>query len=73
LAKEVFDNAVSFDAPVIKILYKNVAPENIQDPAFLEPLKHIMLKRRVPREIIDSLFQSGEAAPETGAFLPLVR
>jgi hypothetical protein len=28
-----------------------------------------MLKRRVPRAIIDSLFESGQAAPETGAFL----
>jgi hypothetical protein len=69
LAQEIFDTAVSFDAPVVKILYKNVAPENLRDNAFLTVLKTIMLKRRVPREIIDSLFESGQAAPETGAFL----
>lgn len=36
LAQELFANAVSFDAPVVKILYKNVAPENLEDRAFLE-------------------------------------
>ena len=69
LAQELFANAVSFDAPVVKILYKNVAPENLGDKAFLEVLKTIMLKKRVPREIIDSLFESGQAAPEIGTFL----
>lgn len=69
LAQEIFESAVSFDAPVVKILYKNVAPENLRDSAFLDVLKTIMLKRRVPRDIIDSLFESGQAAPETGAFL----
>jgi hypothetical protein len=71
-AEEVFKEAVEFDVPVVKILYKNVAPENIRDPAFLGGLKSIMLKKRVPGEIIDSLFESGQAAPETGAFLTLV-
>jgi hypothetical protein len=69
LAQEIFASAVLFDPPVVKILYKNVAPENLQDGAFLEVLKTIMFKRRVPREIIDSLFESGQAAPETGTFL----
>jgi hypothetical protein len=69
LAQEIFESAVSFDAPVVKILYKNVAPENLRESAFLEVLRTIMLKRRVPHAIIDSLFESGQAAPETGAFL----
>jgi hypothetical protein len=54
---------------VVKILYKNVAPENLRDGTFLEVLKTIMLKRRVPREIINSLCESGPAAPETGTFV----
>jgi hypothetical protein len=54
---------------VVKILYKNVAPENLRDGTFLEVLKTIMVKRRVPREIINSLFESGQAAPETGTFV----
>ena len=57
LAQGIFVNAVSFDAPVVKILYKNVAPENLGDKAFLEVLKTIMLKKRVPREIINSLIR----------------
>ena len=69
LAQELFKNAITFDAPVVKILYKNVAPENIRDNRFLEALKSIMPKRRVPQPIIESLFESGQAAPETGAFL----
>lgn len=69
LAQEIFENAISFDEPKVKLLYKNVAPENIRDGAFLKVLKGIMLRRRVPREIIGSLFESGQAAPETGAFL----
>ncbi len=31
LAQEIFESAVSFDAPVVKILYKNVAPENLRE------------------------------------------
>ncbi|MEH6952559.1 hypothetical protein V4R08_14680 [Nitrobacter sp. NHB1] len=68
LAEELFKSAISFEAPVIKILYKNVAPENIRDSSFLESLRRIMIKRRVPPTIIDTLFESGEAAPESGAF-----
>jgi hypothetical protein len=60
LAREIFESAVSFDDPVVKILYKNVAPENLRETAFVEVLRKIMLKRRVPREIIDSLFDSGK-------------
>jgi hypothetical protein len=67
LAQELFKSAIT--SPVVKILYKNVAPENIRDERFLDALKRIMLKRRVPQAIIDSLFESGQAAPETGAFV----
>jgi hypothetical protein len=49
LAKEIFDNAITFDAPVVKILYKNVAPENVRDGSFLETLKMILVAKRVPR------------------------
>jgi hypothetical protein len=69
VAQELFQSAITFDPPVVKILYKNVAPENIRDKRFLDELKRIMLRRRVPQSIIDSLFESGAAAPETGAFL----
>jgi hypothetical protein len=64
-----FESGITFDEPKVKVLYKNVAPENIQDRAFLEVLKNIMIKRRVPPAIIASLFESGQAAPETGAFV----
>jgi hypothetical protein len=68
LAHEIFEGAISFDEPKVKVLYKNVAPENIHDPAFLGVLKKHMNRRRVPKAVIDSLFESGQAAPESGAF-----
>jgi len=68
-AQEIFESGISFDEPKVKVLYKNVAPENIQDGAFLEVLKNIMVRKRVPPAIIESLFESGQAAPETGAFV----
>jgi hypothetical protein len=69
LAQQLFESAVTFEPPDVKLLYKNVAPENIRDERFLEPLKKIMIKRGVPSAIINTLFESGQAAPETGAFL----
>ena len=65
-AQQIFESGITFDEPKVKVLYKNVAPENIQDPAFLDVLKNIMIRRRVPPAIIASLFKSGQAAPETG-------
>ena len=69
VAREIFDSAVMFEAPIVKVLYKNVAPENVRDSSFLEKLKRIMVARRVPTAIINSLFELGQAAPETGRFL----
>ena len=54
---------------MVKIVYKNVAPENVRSSSFLETLKRTMITKRVPREIIYSLFESGQAAPEAGSFL----
>ena len=34
LAQELFQTAITFDPPVVKILYKNVAPENIRTRDF---------------------------------------
>jgi hypothetical protein len=52
----------------VKTLYKNIAPETVDDSKFLEPLKEIMVAKRVPQKIIDTLFESGQAAPEAGIF-----
>ena len=56
-AQEIFESAVSFHPPAV------------QNGEFLKQLERNMLKRKVPRAIIDSLFESGHAAPESGAFL----
>jgi hypothetical protein len=68
-AHDIFEKAIDFDEPQVRILYKNVAPENIRDSTFLAVLKKIMVKRYVPPEIIATLFESGQAAPETGTLM----
>ena len=68
IAAELFQKAIAFEPPIVKTLYKNIAPETVHDSKFLEPLKEIMVAKRVPQTIIDSLFESGQAAPEAGTF-----
>lgn len=63
-ANEVFDDMLDFDPPSVRLVEKNISPRNVEDPRFLEPLQNIMERRRVPKEIIESLFASGAAAPE---------
>lgn len=63
-ADEDFDEMMNFAPPSVRLVEKNVSPKNVEDTKFLEPLRRIMEKRRVPKEIIESLFSSGGAAPE---------
>ena len=67
-AQVIFDKAISFETPKIRVLYKLIAPATTRDPAFLEPLEAIMAKKWVPKSIIETLFETGQTAPETGAF-----
>ncbi|WP_281981364.1 hypothetical protein [Thalassorhabdomicrobium marinisediminis] len=67
-ADEVFEKMLDFAPPSVRLVEKNVSPNNVEDPKFLEPLRRIMEKRRVPQEIIESLFASGGAAPEQPDF-----
>lgn len=68
-ADEVFESMPSFQPPSVRLVEKNVSPTNVEDPRFLTRLRTIMERRRVPKGIIDSLFASGEAAPEQGELL----
>lgn len=63
-ADEVFKKMLEFEPPTIRLVEKNISPKNVEDPRFLDRLKTIMERRRVPKDIIDTLFASGEAAPE---------
>lgn len=69
LAAEMFNEAIDFEEPKVRVIYKNVAPENVADSAFLESLEDVMTRRRVPPAIIKSLFDSGEAAAAVGDLL----
>lgn len=69
-ANEVFETMLAFEPPSVRLVEKNVSPSNVEDPRFLSRLRSIMERHRVPKAIIDSLFSSGEAAPEQGELLP---
>ncbi|MCR9111156.1 hypothetical protein [Marivita sp. XM-24bin2] len=62
-AGEVFEEMLNFAPPTVRLVEKNISPRNVEDEKFLEPLKQTMIKRRVRREIIDTLFSTNGAAP----------
>jgi hypothetical protein len=71
IVKEIAEKAISFDPPEVRIVYKSVSPESVQQRDFLGPLREVMRRRRVPRTIIESLFSTGEAAPATAGTTPM--
>jgi len=68
-ADEVFSQMLNFDPPSLRLVEKNISPMNVEDPRFLDRLRIIMERRRVPKEIIGSLFATGAAAPEQPVLL----
>ena len=63
LAQRLSGEAISFAAPTVRVVYKNIAPESVRDPNFLASLRKNMERRGVPNALIDSLFASSDAAP----------
>ena len=70
LAGKVFDEAVSFNPPQMRVNYKDIAFENVRDLDFVANLRKVMEKRDVPDQILISLFETGQAVPEAQAFKP---
>jgi hypothetical protein len=56
LAVKIFEKAVKFDRPDVQILYKNIAPESVRDPAFLDPLHKALLEDGAPQSVMEALF-----------------
>jgi hypothetical protein len=71
IVKMTTTEAIAFEAPQVRVVYKNVAQESVHDSDFREPLRKVMLRRRVPISIIDSLFSVGDAAPAKGSLSEL--
>ena len=67
---ELIRKTISFEPPRVRVVYKNIAPESVRNPEFLEPLHKIMRRRGVPLAVIESLFASGDAAPAIGGVDP---
>ena len=63
VAERLFADALEFEPPYVRVVYKNIAPESVRDAAFLKPLQSIMERRGVPKAIMASLFASSDAAP----------
>jgi hypothetical protein len=55
--------AISFEAPQIRVVYKSISSESVHEPTFVNPLLKMMRRRHVPMTIIDSLFLTHDAAP----------
>jgi hypothetical protein len=53
-----------FESPHVRIVYKSISPESVQQPEFLNPLLKVMRRRRVPIIVIESLFSAGDVAPQ---------
>jgi hypothetical protein len=63
IAQQIAREAISFDAPRVNIVYKNIAPDSVTEPKFIDKLRQSMRRRKVPETVIDSLFATGDAAP----------
>lgn len=63
IARDLIDEAFSFQPPDLRVVRKDVAPESVSDPSFRDPLIKSMKKKRVPQSIIDLLFTSSDAIP----------
>jgi hypothetical protein len=63
IAESLFQDTVEYEPPQVRIVYKSIAPESIDDAAFLPSLRQALKRKRIPPSVIDSLFTSGEAAP----------
>jgi hypothetical protein len=70
IAQRLFKGAVEFAPPYVRIVYKNISPESVRDPNFLEALKVRMRRRKVPEAFIWSLFATCDAAPTVEGLTP---
>jgi hypothetical protein len=71
IVKMTTNEAIAFEPPQVRVVYKNIAQESIYDADFHGSLRKVMIRRRVPISLIDSLFAVGDAAPAKGRFSDL--
>lgn len=67
-ADRLFDEIVKLEPPDISVVYKDIAIEDLEDQNFLQALREIMARGGVSKADLDTLFESGAAAPEQGSF-----
>jgi hypothetical protein len=68
IARGLAQEAITFQAPRVRIVYKSISPESVQQKEFLTPLLKAMRRRHVPITVIESLFSAGDVAPPTAEF-----
>lgn len=72
IAHQLAQEAISFETPEVRIVYKSISPESVRQAEFLNPLLKGMRRRRVPIAVIESLFSAGDAAPPTTGFTKIL-
>jgi hypothetical protein len=65
---KMIDEALSFQAPRVRVIHKDIAVQSIQNEEFRTPLEKAMRRRGVPVSEITSLFAIGDAAPARTSF-----
>ena len=70
--RDLVNKSITFQAPSVRVVYENIAPEAEGDPNFLEPLKKLMRRRGVPEAAIKAMFALGAAAPTPGGLQEIV-
>ena len=63
VVERIVDQSFSVEPPQIRVIYKNIAPESVGDPKFLNTLRDRMERHGVPAALIASLFVVSQAAP----------
>lgn len=61
-------DSLSFEPPVVRLVYKAIALDSIDDGEFRGRLEDAMRRKGVPGAIIRSLFTAGDAAPTASGF-----
>jgi hypothetical protein len=64
----MIDDALSFQSPTVRVVYKDVAIQSIRNEEFRALLEKAMRHRGVPITEIKTLFGVGDAAPASAGF-----
>lgn len=65
---KLFDQMLQVAQPEFRVIFKDIALEDLQDPDFMTSLRQVMEEASIPAKELETLFEIGHAAPAKGAF-----